>query len=131
GYGKAMEKEQEAFPATYPAVTLSFCKKSGADAMALTRLIERRLEGLHHTLIPSDVNTTVTRNSGESASDKVAELLFHLVIAIVAVTVFVMLAMGWRGGMVVFLSVPVTFALTLMAYYFLGYTLNRITLFAL
>jgi len=131
GYGKAMEKEQEAFASTYPAVTLSFCKKSGADAMALTRLIESRLEGLHQTLIPSDVNTTITRNSGESASDKVAELLFHLAIAIVAVTAFVMLAMGWRGGMVVFLSVPVTFALTLMAYYFLGYTLNRITLFAL
>jgi multidrug efflux pump subunit AcrB len=131
GYGKAMAKEQTAFPDAYPAVTLSVCKKSGADAMALTKLIESRLEGLQHNLIPSDVQTTITRNSGESASDKVAELLLHLAIAIVAVTVFVMLAMGWRGGMVVFLSVPVTFALTLMAYYFLGYTLNRITLFAL
>ena len=131
GYGKAMAKEQKAFPASYPAVTLSFCKKSGADAMALTRLVESRLEGLQHTLIPAEVNKTITRNNGESASDKVVELLFHLAIAIVAVTVFVMLAMGWRGGMVVFLSVPVTFALTLMAYYFLGYTLNRITLFAL
>ena len=131
GYGKAMQQEQKAFPATYPAVTLSFCKKSGADAMALTKLIEHRLEGLNHTLIPSDVNTTITRNNGESASEKVAELLLHLAIAIVAVTLFVMMAMGWRGGMVVFLSVPVTFALTLMAYYFLGYTLNRITLFAL
>jgi len=131
GYGKAMAEEQKRFPASYPAVTLSFCKKSGADAMALTRLIETRLESLQTTLIPSDVHTTITRNNGESASDKVAELLLHLAIAIVAVTVFVMLAMGWRGGMVVFLSVPVTFALTLMAYYFLGYTLNRITLFAL
>lgn len=131
GYGKAMAREQEMFPASYPAVTLSFCKKSGADAMALTTLIENRLESLYHTLIPAEVKATVTRNNGESASEKVAELLFHLAIAIVAVTVFVMLAMGWRGGMVVFLSVPVTFALTLMAYYFLGYTLNRITLFAL
>ncbi|MCC6286361.1 MAG: efflux RND transporter permease subunit [Chitinophagaceae bacterium] len=131
GYGKAEAKEQKAYPSTYPAVTLSFSKKSGADAMALTKLIEHRLQGLEKTIIPSDVQTTITRNNGESASEKVAELLFHLAIAIVAVTVFVMLAMGWRGGMVVFLSVPVTFALTLMAYYFLGYTLNRITLFAL
>ncbi len=56
---------------------------------------------------------------------------FHLFIAIVVVTLFVMLAMGWRGGLVVFLSVPVTFALTLFSYYVLNYTLNRITLFAL
>ncbi len=74
---------------------------------------------------------TVTRNYGETASEKVGELLFHLFIAIVVVTLFVMLAMGWRGGLVVFLSVPVTFALTLFSYYFMDYTLNRITLFAL
>lgn len=131
GYGKASDIEQQKFPSAYPAVTLSVCKKSGADAMALTKLIEKRLNGLHKTLIPDEVQTTITRNSGESASEKVSELLLHLAIAIVAVTVFVMLAMGWRGGMVVFLSVPVTFALTLVAYYFLEYTLNRITLFAL
>lgn len=131
GYGKAEDKRQKVFPSSYPAVTLSFCKKSGSDAMALTKLIENRLAGLEQTFIPSDVHTTIIRNNGESASEKVAELLMHLAIAIVAVTAFVMLAMGWRGGMVVFLSVPVTFALTLMAYYFLGYTLNRITLFAL
>lgn len=131
GYGKAEDKRQKVFPSSYPAVTLSFCKKSGSDAMALTKLIENRLAGLEQTSIPSDVHTTIIRNNGESASEKVAELLMHLAIAIVAVTAFVMLAMGWRGGMVVFLSVPVTFALTLMAYYFLGYTLNRITLFAL
>ena len=131
GYGKAEAKGQKAFPATYPAVTLSICKKSGSDAMALTKIIENRLTNLDKTLIPSDVHTTITRNNGESASEKVSELLMHLGIAIVAVTLFVMLAMGWRGGMVVFLSVPVTFALTLVAYYFLGYTLNRITLFAL
>lgn len=131
GYGKASVTEQQKFPSAYPAVTLSVCKKSGADAMALTKLIEKRLDGLHKTLIPDEVQTTITRNSGESASEKVSELLLHLAIAIIAVTAFVMLAMGWRGGMVVFLSVPVTFALTLVAYYFLDYTLNRITLFAL
>jgi multidrug efflux pump subunit AcrB len=131
GYGKASAKEQKNFPTTYPAVTLSVCKKSGSDAMQLSEKMETRLSELSNTLIPSDVHTTITRNNGESASEKVTELLIHLAIAIIAVTAFVMLAMGWRGGMVVFLSVPVTFALTLVAYYFLNYTLNRITLFAL
>ncbi|ANI89184.1 multidrug transporter AcrB [Arachidicoccus ginsenosidimutans] len=131
GYGKGSAVQAKNFPSDYPAVTLAVCKKSGSDAMALTKEIDARLKSLKKTLIPSDVHATITRNSGETASDKVSELLLHLAIAIVAVTGFVMLAMGWRGGLVVFLSVPVTFALTLMAYYFLHYTLNRITLFAL
>ncbi len=83
------------------------------------------------TLIPDDVHVEVTRNYGETASQKVSELLLHLIGAIFAVTLVVMLAMGWRGGLVVFLSVPITFALTLLSYYMLDYTLNRITLFAL
>ncbi len=74
---------------------------------------------------------TVSRNYGATASHKVSELLSHLFIAIISVSLVVMLAMGWRGGLVVFLSVPVTFALTLFSYYFMDYTLNRITLFAL
>ena len=86
---------------------------------------------MKQTLITDDVHIEVTRNYGETASDKVGELLLHLGIAIIAVTILVMLAMGWRGGLVVFFSVPLTFALTLFAYYMLGYTLNRITLFAL
>ena len=90
-----------------------------------------KVEDLKKTLIPNDVHVEVTRNYGETASHKVSELLMHLGVAILAVTVLVMLAMGWRGGLVVFFSVPLTFALTLFSYYMLGYTLNRITLFAL
>jgi len=86
---------------------------------------------LKENLIPNDVHVEVTRNYGETASDKVGELLLHLGIAILAVTFLVMLVMGWRGGLVVFFSVPLTFALTLFSYYMLDYTLNRITLFAL
>jgi multidrug efflux pump subunit AcrB len=99
--------------------------------MVVAETITEKIELLKQDLIPNDVQLTVTRNYGETASEKVSELLLHLVAAIVAVTAFVMLAMGWRGGLVVFLSVPVTFALTLFSYYFLDYTLNRITLFAL
>ena len=131
GYGKANQANAKAFKSNYPAITLSIAKKKGADAMKLSEQILNKVEYLKKDLLPNDVHLTVTRNYGETASDKVSELLFHLFIAIVVVTVFVMLAMGWRGGLVVFLSVPVTFALTLFAYYFMHYTLNRITLFAL
>jgi multidrug efflux pump subunit AcrB len=130
GYGKANEKFQKD-QSEYPAVTISVGKVKGADAMKISEKIISRVELLKKTIIPSDVHVEVTRNYGETASDKVGELLLHLGIAIIAVTFLVILAMGWRGGLVVFFSVPLTFALTLFAYYLLGYTLNRITLFAL
>ncbi len=130
GYGKAHETSKK-YPSEYPAVTLSIAKVKGADAMKISEKILLKINQLKKTLIPDDVHVTVTRNYGETASDKVGELLLHLGIAILAVTVLVMLAMGWRGGLVVFFSVPLTFALTLFSYYLLGYTLNRITLFAL
>ena len=129
-YGNASDKKK-ARPDDYTAVTLSVAKLKGADAMKLAEAVTKKVEDLKRTVITDDVHVEVTRNYGQTASHKVSELLFHLFVAIVAVTLFVMLAMGWRGGLVVFLSVPITFALTLFTYYFLGYTLNRITLFAL
>ncbi|MFA6871011.1 MAG: efflux RND transporter permease subunit [Bacteroidaceae bacterium] len=114
-----------------PAVTIAVSKQQGADANGVSSQVLAKIEQMKEEAIDSEIHTTVTRNYGASASEKVSELLLHLVGAIIAVTLFVMLAMGWRGGLVVFLSVPVTFALTLFAYYFMDYTLNRITLFAL
>ena len=116
---------------SFPAVTISVAKRSGADAMTIAEQVEDKVGKLEGSLIPSEVNVTTTRNYGETASDKVLSLLEHLLVAILAVTFVVALALGWRGGLVVFLSVPVTFALTLFLYYMFGYTLNRITLFAL
>ncbi len=130
GYGKASE-EQSSHPDLYNAVTLSIGKQKGGDAMKVSEVILKRIEALKKDLIPDDVQVTVSRNYGATASHKVSELLSHLFIAILSVSLVVMLAMGWRGGLVVFLSVPVTFALTLFSYYFMDYTLNRITLFAL
>jgi multidrug efflux pump subunit AcrB len=130
GYGVA-DSSRNTHASEYPAVTLSIAKRKGADAMRLSEQILEKVDHARKQLIPDDVTMSVTRNYGETASEKVSELLLHLFIAIVVVTLFVMLAMGWRGGLVVFLSVPVTFALTLFSYYFLDYTLNRITLFAL
>lgn len=130
GYGKTNEKFSK-FNSEYPAVTISVAKVKGADAMQISEKIIEKVEALKKNIIPEDVHVEVTRNYGETASHKVGELLLHLGVAIIAVTVLVMLAMGWRGGLVVFFSVPLTFALTLFSYYLLGYTLNRITLFAL
>ncbi|WP_298238428.1 efflux RND transporter permease subunit [uncultured Algibacter sp.] len=130
GFGQASEKVTT-YNSEYPAVTISVAKRKGADAMKISDIIIDKVEHLKTNLIPDDVHVEVTRNYGETASHKVSELLMHLIGAIIAVTLVVMLAMGWRGGLVVFLSVPITFALTLLSYYMLDYTLNRITLFAL
>ena len=130
GYGKANDNFKTA-QSEYPAVTISVGKVKGADAMKISEKILEKVDHLKATIIPDDVHVEVTRNYGETASDKVGELLLHLGIAILAVTILVMFAMGWRGGLVVFFSVPLTFALTLFSYYILDYTLNRITLFAL
>ncbi len=130
GFGAA-ESKKDTFKGEYPAVTISVAKRKGADAMKVSEIILTKIEHLKTTLIPDDVHVEVTRNYGETASQKVSELLIHLIGSIFAVTLVVMLAMGWRGGLVVFLSVPITFALTLLSYYMLDYTLNRITLFAL
>ena len=130
GFGRGSDKG-ETYKSEYPAVTISIAKRKGADAMNISDIILEKVDHLKKNLIPDDVHVEVTRNYGETASHKVSELLMHLIGAIIAVTFVVMLAMGWRGGLVVFLSVPITFALTLLSYYLLDYTLNRITLFAL
>ncbi len=131
GYGKSDTSKVKINGSDFPAVTLSIAKKKGADAMHLSQQVLEKISLVKKNFIPDEVHISTTRNYGETASEKVSELLMHLFIAIVVVTLFVMLAMGWRGGLVVFLSVPVTFALTLFTYYLMGYTLNRITLFAL
>jgi len=130
GYGQANEKFND-YRSEYAAVTVSIAKVKGADAMKIAEKILTQVDHLKQNLLPDDVHVEITRNYGETASHKVGELLLHLGVAILAVTILVMLAMGWRGGLVVFFSVPLTFALTLFSYYMLDYTLNRITLFAL
>ena len=131
GYARAAGEKKEKYYSEYPAVSLSIAKRKGADAMTISHEVIDKIELLKENLIPKDVHIEITRNYGETASQKVSDLLMHLLAAIIAVTFMVFLSMGWRGGLVVLLSVPITFALTLFAYYFLDYTLNRITLFAL
>ncbi|NTU52162.1 MAG: efflux RND transporter permease subunit [Chlorobiaceae bacterium] len=117
--------------ADYPAVTLTVAKRQSTDATALASKVMEKVEGMKGSLIPADVTVTETRNYGETASEKVFTLLEHLIMAVVAVTIVVGFFLGWRGALVVFMSVPITFALTLLVYFLLDYTLNRVTLFAL
>jgi len=115
----------------YPAVTISVAKRAGTDASWLVNDIMDHIDGVRGRFIPGDVHITVTRDYGATAYDKVNELIKHLAGAIIAVTFVILIAMGWRSALVILLSVPITFSLTLFIYYFYGYTLNRITLFAL
>lgn len=115
----------------FSAVTVSVSKRKGADAKRIADEVKDKMEKLRGKVLPSELEMTVTRNYGDSASEKVNELLIHLLGSILAASIVVAFALGWRGGWVVFVSVPITFALTLFVYYMMDYTLNRITLFAL
>jgi multidrug efflux pump subunit AcrB len=114
-----------------PAVTIAVAKRKGANATELTHAVVERVDAAKGRLIPADVQLAVTRDYGETAGEKANELILHLLIATVSVTALIWLFLGWREAAVVLVAVPVTLALTLFAYYALGYTLNRITLFAL
>lgn len=114
-----------------PMITLAASKRGGSDATDLGRQLEERVEALEGRVIPEGVRADVTRNYGETAQEKVSTLRLHLLMAILAVGLVVALFMGWRSAVVVMMAVPITFALTLFVYRIFGYTLNRVTLFAL
>ncbi len=116
---------------SYPAVTLSVAKRKGANATWVAEDLLKRVEFLKGKLIPSDVQVTVTRNYGETAKEKNNELLFHMFLAAISVTLLIAVFMGWRAGAVAAIAIPVTLALTMLVFNLIGYTLNRITLFAL
>jgi multidrug efflux pump subunit AcrB len=113
------------------AVTVALSKRMGTNATELAERVLAKVEALRGGLIPKDVKLTVTRNYGETAGEKSNELIQHLLIATLSVIALILLAMGWRSAVVVGVAVPVTLALTLLLTYLFGYTLNRVTLFAL
>jgi multidrug efflux pump subunit AcrB len=135
GTGPAFQNEQQATSSTaqtaLPAVTLSIAKRKGTNAITVADHVIEKIEKLKGLLIPNDVHVAVTRNYGETASEKSNELLLHMMIAIFSVSVLIWLALGLRESGIVATAIPVTLALTLAVFYFYGYTLNRITLFAL
>jgi multidrug efflux pump subunit AcrB len=115
----------------YPAVTITVAKRKGSNATWLAEDVLKKVDSLRGYTLPADLHITVTRDYGETAKDKSNELLEHLLVATLSVTLLIGLALGWRESGVVLLAIPVTLALTLAIFYFYGYTLNRVTLFAL
>jgi multidrug efflux pump subunit AcrB len=114
-----------------PAVTIAVAKRKGTNATDVSHRVVEKLDTLKGSLVPSDVHLTITRDYGESAADKSNELLWHMLLAVLSVSALIWLALGRREAAVVLIAVPVTLALTLFMFYLYGYTLNRITLFAL
>jgi multidrug efflux pump subunit AcrB len=115
----------------FPALTLSVAKRKGTNAIAVADRVLAKVEGVRGTLLPGDVRLAVTRNYGETAADKSNELLLHMLIAVVSVSVLIWITLGFRESGIVATAIPVTLALTLAVFYITGYTLNRVTLFAL
>jgi multidrug efflux pump subunit AcrB len=114
-----------------PGVTVAVAKRKGTNAVAVTTAVERKIEALRSSMLPADVHVTVTRNYGETAAEKSNELLLHMFIAVLSVSALIWLVLGTREAAVVLIAIPVTLALTLFTFNLYGYTLNRITLFAL
>lgn len=114
-----------------PAVTLAIAKRAGANAVVVAEQVLTQVEALKGHQIPDSATVTVTRDYGETANEKANELLFHLGLATVSIIVLVLFAIGWREAIVVAIVIPVTILLTLFAAWIMGYTLNRVSLFAL
>jgi multidrug efflux pump subunit AcrB len=117
--------------ATTPAVSLAIAKRAGANAVVVAEALRERVEALHGRLIPADIEVAVTRDYGETANEKANELLFHLGLATVSIVALIVLAIGWREGLVTLVVIPTTILLTLFAANLMGYTINRVSLFAL
>ncbi|HTP88341.1 MAG TPA: efflux RND transporter permease subunit [Bryobacteraceae bacterium] len=115
----------------FPAVTLTVAKRKGTNAVLLAKGVLAKVEALRGSVVPRDVQVSVTRDYGRTAENKSNELLKHLILATLSVSLLIALALGWRESGVVLLAIPVTLSLTLAIFYLYGYTLNRVTLFAL
>ncbi|AXA36216.1 MAG: efflux RND transporter permease subunit [Candidatus Hydrogenedentota bacterium] len=115
----------------FPAVTLAVAKKKGTNAVWVARAVERAVEEMRGSVIPDDVQVVVTRDYGETANDKVNELVDGLLLAIATVIALLALTLGWREAFIVAVAIPIVYSLTLIVNYMFGYTINRVTLFAL
>ncbi|MGR3379106.1 efflux RND transporter permease subunit [Salipiger abyssi] len=114
-----------------PAVSLAVAKRAGSNAVVVAESILHQVEEMHGSIIPASVHVEVTRDYGETADEKANELLFHLGLATLSIVALVLVTIGWREAVVVAIVIPVTILLTLFAANFMGYTLNRVSLFAL
>ena len=130
-FGTTRASAHEQAAQEYPAVTITIAKRKGTNATDISRAVLQRVAEMRGVTVPADVTITTTRNYGATAKAKSDELLKHLLLATLSVTFLIALFLGWRESGVVLLAIPVTLALTMVVFYLLGYTLNRVTLFAL
>jgi multidrug efflux pump subunit AcrB len=114
-----------------PAVSLALAKRAGANAVVVAHDLLARLDAVRGRLIPDDIDVTVARDYGETANDKANELLFHLGLATISIVALIAIAIGWREAVVTLVVIPTTILLTLFAAHLMGYTINRVSLFAL
>ena len=128
GFGPASEQKPDGL---YDAVTIAIAKKKGTNATLLADRSLEKVEELKGVLIPGEIEVAVTRNYGDTAKEKSDSLLEHMLIAAISVTILIAIALGLRESLIVGVAVPVTLALTILVNYMYGYTLNRVTLFAL
>lgn len=131
GFGPAAADPQSADGRFYPAVHIAVAKKKGCNAVWVARAVHRRMEELAPTHLPDGVYYRITRDYGETADEKVNELVESLAIAVITVVGLIGLTIGWRPALVVALAIPVCYSLTLFVNLLGGYTINRVTLFAL
>ena len=130
-FGTTQATAREGAAKEYPAVTITIAKRKGTNATDIANAVLEQVGEMRGVKLPADVNITTTRNYGATAKAKSDELLEHLLLATLSVTFLIALFLGWRESGVVLLAIPVTLALTMVVFYLLGYTLNRVTLFAL
>jgi multidrug efflux pump subunit AcrB len=133
GFSRRYLREQDQDPGqpTHAAVTLELAKKAGTNAVEVAKSVIRRMEQLKAEVLPTDVEVTITRDYGATAQDKSDELMRSLGFAVITVVVLLAFTMGWREAAVVAIAVPLSFALALFVNYLFGYTINRVTMFAL
>ena len=115
----------------YPAVTVAVAKRKGSNAVWVAEGVREEAGRFAREVLPEGVYWRITRDYGKSSDDKVNELIKELLVAIVIVVALLAYALGWKEGFIIALAVPVTFGFTLLINYLLGYSINRVTLFAL
>jgi len=130
GFGLAEASQRETAD-VFPAVHLSIAKKKGTNAVNVSAQIEHRLQQLAPIYLPEGVYYRITRDYGETANEKVSELVEGLVVAVLTVVVLIGMVIGWRAALVIAIAIPVCYSMTLLINLMVGYTINRVTMFAL
>ncbi len=130
-HGWTMTRDAKGALEKRPAVSIAIAKRRGANAVVMAAEILSRLETAKGRIVPDDLEISVARNYGETATEKANELLFHLALATLSIVALIVLMVGWREGVVVFVIIPTTILLTMFASWMMGYTINRVSLFAL